>query len=359
MERSKVVINIARINRINKNLNYLLGFKEDFITAALDPELSCIGLWALEIQAYWRECKDPIIAEQIDNIGSSGNFYKLLLSSQMADDVREAISLYVDTMKILKVEIQQHHKQSKGSYSMLPDELANHEAAMLLQRAIEAGLLREDYQPREHTSKAQLRFLAYGVGTALRLKRKWKPFESLWNIDSLPGVYLPITKSVSFENIISLYPEVDFSKISVKYDMNISNECVIMEPTISDPIHYDSTVSVSELKNVYRTLIDFKYLSDKTTLDQWLYFSTGNEYNGNLSPILWNREVKALAMLINKALDNNNDKKKWQIASTIFRIKKGNRYEIINPDNLRRADHAIKADPNSPGAIKFHSLIFG
>ena len=242
---------------------------------------------------------------------------------------------------------------------MLPDELANDEAAMLLQRAIEAGLLREDYQPREHTSKAQLRFLAYGVGTALRLRRKWKPFETLWNIDSLPGVYLPTTKSVSFEDIISLYPEVDFSKISVKYDMNISNECVIMEPTITDPVHYDSTVSVSELKNVYRNLIDFKYLSDKTTLDQWLYFSIGNEYSGNLPPILWNREVKALAMLINKVLDNNNDNKKWQIASTIFRIKKGSRYEIINPDNLRRADHAIKADPDSQGCIKFHSLIFG
>lgn len=358
MERSKVVINIARINRINKNLNYLLGFKKDFITAALDPELSCIGLWALEIQAYWRECKDPIIAEQIDNIGSSDNFNNLLLSSKMADDVRGAITLYVDTMKALKAEIQQHHKQSKGSYSMLPDELANYEAAMLLQRAVEAGLLREDYQPREHTSNAQLRFLAFGIGTAMHLKHKWKPFEHLWDKEKLSGVYLPITKSVSFEDIISLYPEVDFSKISVKYDMNISNECVIMEPTITDPIHYDSTVSVSELKNVYRNLIEFKYISDKTTLDQWLYFGTGNEYNGNLSPILWNREVKALAMLINKALDNNNDKKKWQIASTIFRIKKGNRYEIINPDNLRRADHAIKADPNSSGITKFSSIIF-
>ena len=209
MKRSKIVINIARINRINKNLNYLLGFKEDFITAALDPELSCIGLWALEIQSYWREFKDPIIAEQIDNIGSSGNFYKLLQSSQMADDVREAISLYVDTMKALRAEIQQHHKHSKGSYSMLPDELANDEAAMLLQRAIEARLLREDYQPREHTSKAQLRFLAYGVGTALRLRRKWKPFETLWNIESLPGVYLPITKSASIEDIISLYPVLE------------------------------------------------------------------------------------------------------------------------------------------------------
>lgn len=356
MERSKVVINIARINRINKNLNYLLGFKEDFTTAALDPELSCIGLWALEIQAYWRECKDPIIAEQIDNIGSSGNFYKLLLSSQMADDIRGAISLYVDTMKALRAEIQQHHKQSKGSYSILPDELANDEAAMFLQRAVEAGFLTEDYQPGTHTSNAQLRFLAFGIGTALHLKHKWEPFERLWNKEKLPGIYIPSSKSVNFEDIIMLYPEVDFSKISKKFDMNLSDECEIMEPTITDPVHYDSTVSISELKNVYRNLIDYKYLSDKTTLDQWLYFSIGNGKKPD-QPILWNREVKSLAYLITQILYTGSDYKKWIIASTIFRIKKGDKYESIDPDNLRRANQELRTKPHSKGIKTFHSII--
>lgn len=358
MERSKVVINIARINRINKNLNYLVGFKEDFSTVALDSDLSCVGLWAMDIQTYWRESKDPIIAEQITNIGSSDSFYKLLLSAQMRDEVRGAIGLYIDTMKELRAEIKQHQKQSKGAYSMLPDELANDEAAKLLKRAVEAGYLTEDYQPGKYISNAQLRFLAFGIGTALHLKHKWEPFERLWDKEKLPGVYIPKSKSVMFEEIISLYPEVDFSEISKKNDISPSNECEIIDPVISTPVHYCSTVSVSELKKVYRKLIDYKYLSSKTTLEQWLFFCTGKEYNSYLHPILWNREVKTLAMLINKALDSNN-KQKWQIASTIFRIKKGNRYEIINPDNLRRADHAIKSAPNSPGIVKFHSLIFG
>lgn len=356
MERSKVVINIARINRVTKSLNYLLGFKEDFNTAALDSELSNIGLWALEIQAYWRENKDPIIAEQIANIGSSGSFYKLLLGAQMADDIRGAISLYIDTMKDLRAEIKQHQEQSKGAYSMLPDELANDEAAMLLHRAVEAGYLREDYQPGTHTSNAQLRFLAFGIGTALHLKHKWEPFERLWNKDKLPGVYIPSSKIVDFEDIMKLYPEVNFSEISKKFDMNLSHECVIMEPTITDPVHYDSMVSVSELKNVYRNLIDFKYLSNKTTLDQWLYFSVGSGKKPD-QPMLWNREVKSLAYLITQILYKGADYKKWIIASTVFRIKKGDKYESIDPDNLRRANQELRTKPHSKGIKTFHSII--
>ena len=359
MERSKVVINIAKITQINRTLNYLLecnkGEEIDYPTH-LHPELNHIDDWAFEIQAYWRECKDPIIAEQIANIGSSGNFYKLLLRARMADDIRGAISRYVNVIGELRAEIKQHQEQSKGAYSMLPDELANDEAAKLLQRAVEAGYLREDYQPGTHTSNAQLRFLAFGIGTALHLKHKWEPFERLWNKEKLPGVYIPSSKSVDFEDIIKLYPEVDFSEISKKFDMNLSDECEIMEPTITDPVHYDSTVGISELKNVYCNLIDHKYLSDKTTLDQWLYFSVGSGKDPD-QPMLWNREVKSLAYLITQILYKGSDYKKWIIASTIFRIKKGDKYESIDPDNLRRANQELRTKPHSKGIKTFHSII--
>ena len=359
MERSKVVINIAKITQINRTLNYLLecnkGEEIDYPTH-LHPELNYIDDWAFEIQAYWRECKDPIIAEQIENIGSSGNFYKLLLSARMADDIRGAISRYVNVIGELRAEIKQHQEQSKGAYSMLPDELANDEAAKLLQRAVEAGYLREDYQPGTHTSNAQLRFLAFGIGTALHLKHKWEPFERLWNKEKLPGVYIPNSKSVDFEDIIKLYPGVDFSEISKKFEMNLSNECEIIDPIISEPVHFCSTASVSELKKVYRNLIDYKYLSDKTTLEQWLYFCTGKGEKHE-QPLLWNKGLNALALFIDKLLDSSNNNQKWGKASTIFRNKNQNKYELIKIGSICRAGRANKNDSQSAGLQEILSLI--
>lgn len=256
----------------------------------------------------------------------------------------------------LRAEIKQHQEQSKGAYSMLPDELANDEAAMLLQRAVEAGYLTEDYQPGEHTSNAQLRFLAFGIGTALHLKHKWEPFERLWDKEKLPGVYIPNSKSVDFEDIISLYPEADFSEISKKFDLNPSNECDITDPTICDQVHYCSTASVSELKKVYNNLIDRKYLSDQTTLDQWLYYCVGKGNAQNI-PLLWNKSVNALAILIVKLLSNNSDTEKWVKAFKIFRIKQGSRYNLINTGSLKRAGRANKAYSQSAGLKEILSLI--
>ena len=368
MERSKVVINIARINRINKNLNYLLGFKEDFTTAALDPELSCIGSWALEIQAYWRECKDPIIAEQIGNIGSSGNFYKLLLSSQMADDVRGAISLYVDTMKALRAEIQQHHKQSKGSYSMLPDELANDEAAILLQRAVEAGFLTEDYQPNIHTSNAQLRFLAFGIGTALHLKHKWEPFERLWNKEKLPGVYIPSSKIVDFEDIIKLYNEVDFTEISG--DQNIAsainkltekNITIVDDDKIEDPerSHYHSITDDKELLKIYVNLKRHKYISEDTTGEQWLYMCTGRDnLKEHCAPIKWNKQQRLLVFLIDRMFGESDEFRRWIIATNVFRISKANGYIKQKHDNYRRAAQDVLSDNPTRSIKAFEDKIF-
>lgn len=359
MDRSKVVINIARITRINRDLNVVLelykGEEFDY-TVELDSELSNIGLWALEIQEYWRECKETIIAEQIAQIGSSGNFYKLLIGGRMSGEIRGAIKRYIKVMEELRAEIKQYQEQSKGAYSMLPDELANDEAAMLLQRAVEAGFLTENYQPDIHTSNAQLRFLAFGIGTALHLRHKWEPFERLWDKEKLPGVYIPNSKSIDFEDIINLYPEVDFSEISKKFDMNLSDECVIIEPTISDPVHYSSTASISELKKVYRNLIDCKYLNDKTSLEQWLYFCTGKNTTEQKQPMLWNKGLNALAILIDRLLSNNTDKERWNKASIAFRIKNKDKYDLIKTDSIGRAGRANKTE-QSAGLQEILSII--
>ncbi len=358
-DRSIIVIKIARINRINKSLSYLLELKEDFYISALDPDFCKIGEWALEIQQYWRECKSPIVSNQINNIGSSGNFYKLLLSAKLPDDVMGAISLYIDTMKELRAEIKADKNLRKGVYSMLPDILANNKAATLLQRAVDAGYLTEEYQPGEYTSNAQLRFLAFGIGTALHLKHKWEPFERLWNREKLPGVYIPSSKSVDFEDIIALYPEVDFTKIS---DIRNTIQSIIIpsyeyssDTTVE---HYFAKISTKKLVDILLKLKEYRYIAKETTENKWIYLCTGNEkYKKEFPPIMWNKEVKYLAFLINELLDSTPGRDRWYKASSIFRIRKGSKYEFIKPDNLRRASLENSKNPNSKGVEKFKKLI--
>ena len=370
MERSKVVINIAKITQINRTLNYLLECSKDEeidYPTHLHPELNHIDDWAFEIQAYWRECKDPIIAEQIANIGSSGNFYKLLLCARMADDIRGAISRYVNVMGELRAEIKQHQEQSKGAYSMLPDELANDEAAMLLQRAVEAGYLKEDYQPGTHTSNAQLRFLAFGIGTALHLKHKWEPFERLWNKEKLPGVYIPSSKIVDFEDIIKLYNEVDFSGISA--DQNIAkainklkeNNTIVDEDKIEDPerTHYHSSTEDKELLKIFVKLKQHKYITEDTTGEQWLYMCTGKDsLKEHCAPIKWNKQQRLLVFLIDRMFGESDEFRRWIIATDAFRISKADGYIKQKHDNYRRAAQDVLNDTPTRSIKAFEDKIF-
>lgn len=293
MERSKVVINIARINRINKKLNYLLECKDDFYTSALDQEFSSIGLWALEILTFWRECKDPVLTEQIINIGSSANFYKLLLSAKMPDDVTGAISMYIDTMAELRAEIKQELELSKGAYSMLPKELANELAVELLNRGKEAGFLNGEYQPSETTTNSQLKLIAYAIGKSLNLKPIWSPFEQLWKKTHLPAAIIPanqLDKIGKIDNIMRLYQEVDFSPI-INYGKYRN---------------FKTKLTTGELTKIFASLQKKNYIDTVTTIDQWLSICGKGDLSENIDPINWKKTGRELIYFIDKLLGNEN-----------------------------------------------------
>ena len=293
MEKSKVVISIARLNRINKKLNYLLECKDDFYTSALDPEFSNIGLWALEIQTFWRECKEPVLTEQILNIGSSANFYKLLLSAKMPDDVTGAISMYVDTMAELRSEIKQEQVLIKGAYSMLPKELANEKAVELLNRVIKTGFLNSEYQPSEATTNSQLKLIAYAIGKILNLKPIWSPFEQLWRKTYLPAAIIPanqIDKVAKIENIMRLYQEVDFSPV-INYGKYR---------------HFKTKLTIEELTTIFTKLQKMNYIDSKATIKQWLNICGKVDLSENIDPINWEKTGRELIYFIDKLFGNEN-----------------------------------------------------
>lgn len=293
MERSKIVINIARLNRINKKLNYLLECKDDFYTSALDPEFSNIGLWALEIQTFWRECKDPVLTEQILNIGSSSNFYKLLLGAKKPDDVTGAISMYIDTMAELRSEIKHEQELGKGAYSMLPKELANEKAVELLGRVKEAGFLNSEYQPSEATTNSQLKLIAYAIGKILNLKPIWSPFEQLWRKSHLPAAIIPanqIDKVAKIDNIMRLYQEVDFSPI-INYGKHR---------------HFKTRLTTERLTQIFSNLLYKNYIDAGTNVNQWLNICGKGDLSENIDPISWTKSQQELIYFTDKLFGDDN-----------------------------------------------------
>ena len=78
------------------------------------------------------------------------------------------------------VENVKEGKKKNEEEGSLPKELLSNRARGMLNRAVDEGLLTEDYQPSEQTKKWQLACMADCIGDALELNNKWIVFGSLW-----------------------------------------------------------------------------------------------------------------------------------------------------------------------------------
>lgn len=207
MERSTIVIRISKINRIIKTINYLLELETEFDVRAVDPELDQIGMWIQEITEYWRDHQDAALSKEIQKIG------RLREAAKLKDDLPGDLVKSLDHLADLQLEVSRSLDIQKGVYHLLPDDLANAEAAALLKRAVKAGILDKNYQPTKDTTMAQLRILAGTIGKILELpKRKlWKPFEHLWHTPEnyeLRSVYIARIHNNKLQTVRDLYPEV-------------------------------------------------------------------------------------------------------------------------------------------------------
>ena len=85
----------------------------------------------------------------------------------------------------------------------LPAALSTEEAMALWQKALEAGYVYENYQPR--ISRTQSALLADAMAERLGIKEKWKVFETLWNRKNMYRDYykaLNLQQSLAFQDEI-------------------------------------------------------------------------------------------------------------------------------------------------------------
>lgn len=88
----------------------------------------------------------------------------------------------------------------------IPKELENDTAKAILQRAVTAGILNENYQCLGLTTYQQRTF-AELASEELGVKNKWKVFESLWGIKGLAQVKMMEANPSSLMKIKTLFPK--------------------------------------------------------------------------------------------------------------------------------------------------------
>ena len=135
-------------------------------------------------------------------------------------------------------------------------EFANEEAAALFDRAVGAGFLTVEYQPKGDTDLYTLKFLAYAIGSILHLttRHKWSHFEELWNISKNNKLSsLPVTEKLykRAEKFMQLYPEVDFTKLT--------------KP--QEDLYFEASYGSHRVRDLYYELIEHGYIDSYTTPD--------------------------------------------------------------------------------------------
>ena len=199
------------------------------------------------------------------------------------------------------------NQESKGKFKYLVDEFAYEEAADLFDRAVSAGYLTAEYQPKGDTDLYTLKIIAFAIGEMLHLtmRHKWSHFEEQWNIDRSNKLSsLPVTDKQFKRNekVIKLYPEVDFSALS--------------KP--NEELYFDSPYGTRRVRSLYQDLLDKGYISPDTSAEAFLsIFNLGEQTTRK--PIEWIKSQRHLSYFVYFTLSKTN-KDYWEKAKACFSI---------------------------------------
>ena len=208
LTRQDAAFGIAVINRTSKLLASAVRLgKEGVIREALDEEISYSQL-ANSIIAYVEEDPDPLLFEQLMMLANTEpirDYLSVHRTGLLAARIREVADA---TDKLVAFGNEMFRKGS-GEYGNLVPFFANPQAKELFDRAVNAGLLKKDYQPAPGVARFQLKLIAIAIHTILdySYRDKWCHFAEQWG-DDVHRAMIPFTKGVPINQIVRLYPEV-------------------------------------------------------------------------------------------------------------------------------------------------------
>ena len=219
--RQEAVLSFVKFNKFAKQLIYDICIGGNTKLTTYADELLHFEQWKEDIMLYTSLNPDPIIIDKIAMLGSPEMLENYIKDGKetLPKNTYDALSGVVQAMKSIHALCFDLNQESKGKFKYLVNEFAYEEAADLFDRAVSAGYLTAEYQPKGDTDLYTLKILAFAIGEMLHLtmRHKWSHFEEQWNIDKSNKLSsLPVTEKQFKRNekVMRLYPEVDFSELT-------------------------------------------------------------------------------------------------------------------------------------------------
>lgn len=309
VSRQESVLSLVKFNKFFKQLNYDIGVTGKIQLSQYFDEVLDFEQWVDNVVEYVFFNPDPKILDLISALGSAETLKSYVEEgkSVMAESTYEALSKIVNSIAKLQSIVDENTKAAKGKFTSLPEAFAFQDAENLFQRAVQAGFLTSDFQPKGDTDLYTLKIIGFAIGDILKFtpRHKWSHFEELWNIDYVNKLSsLPISDKQYKRAmpLMNLYPEVDFN--------------ALVKPR--EDLFFTAAYGMRRVRTLYKELLINRYISKDTDYDDFLsIFNLGS--NKIMKPVDWINDQRHLAYFIHLTFSKTN-KECWSKTHACFTI---------------------------------------
>lgn len=180
-EAYKALIEIRHIIR-----NAEVFVKRDMqLPPAMISELDRLGDLGKIVEAYAVAAKDKDIISEIEKIPRF-SLHRINSKDTTSPKTRYSIAICIRSLYNVAQIGNQDNENTTQEEKTIPKEFDTEDAKKLFKRAIDAGFMDENY--KFIGTWYQATYFAERAAESLKLKYKWKPFQTLWNYDKLAQV---------------------------------------------------------------------------------------------------------------------------------------------------------------------------
>jgi len=326
MERHEAAMAIARINMVSKKVAHgsrlrCISDIEDALEENYD-----FGFMEDELLEYLKEDQDPILFNQVLSFVDTDLIIKFK-NSLVDEELKERLSRLTDCIENLRAYAKELKKKFR-IHPTLVDYLANPETEELLKRAVNAGILTNEYQPAPRTKIYQLKMIAMAIIyiRGIKVRNKWCHFEEQWGVSDkrLSKCEVPISSGREIYKIIKLYPEVDLMS---EIDSRAGQEKIFRTPLRKE-----------EAEVLFGLLKDNAFLDPKTDVEDFL--SIQGLIRIPPKKINWIESAYSLAYFA-KSLFGDMNASLWNLTVKWFTVNSTH----LNHGTFKTKSHVLKEHP--------------
>ena len=331
MNRQEVVIALAKINLMNKQVAYWIELEQDMDNISIALDLGVVPGWIDEILDFMKNNSCLPVVKFVSKMFSINLLKESLKKGKLIWKQRtfKMLSSFAGSIDKLYSTSSIYYKIYKQSpYGDLEDALSNDKGVELLRRAVNAGYLKSNYLPSKGTTLLELKAIAWGVGQALKIRwrEQWVTFERQWKLDRIGNLPIPDNFDRQCKKIIELYPEVDYAPLSA----------------VKEDAFFNKPRCESRIEELFLALVTYGYIDRKTMFNQFqriFGIHTEKDYISEIKPVAWIKDQRSLTYFVYFAFGKQNHEL-WVKAQNCF-VVNGRK---PNKGSLKTGMIALKRD---------------